>query len=966
MACPNRRAKLSPFPQEGKTMKYTFDRLALLGSALALACASADTALAQTEDYGPPIINELSISHSEVDLTDGSVELVIRYDIEDTGDCPYTPADYYCGTRPAAPSGLSQFDFDLYDETHIRILGLRAKLDGELSLQGEYRISLPAQLPAGEYHIWGRIRDVDGHWFNSQNSAYKVLPSTPESFTVINPNEDTTAPHFNALSFSPTTIDLSGANDRTVTIDYDVEDTGGAGLSHVIFRFKNVNEREDRRAYLTSGTPLELRQTHSGQIQVKVPETMPEGVYRLEASLLDNVRNGPVGYEPVAEGQTLTLTNFIEDRQAPVLISASVSRDSVDLSEADPSIVIQYEVEDVGTAGLSTLSFFLSGTNGGYTNSVENGVVYHSGQVELNGVASHTGEYVITLPSTAPTDTYRLRYSLWDEQDNRVLEDFPFTPNDIKLTDSHARPFGPFVWSDSEGNQTRDVFRVTGLEHGMPTQIRVALAYIENKRNTYGANVFSDCQLEVNPARYSGSEYLILLSDITSGCDDFGRSDLSLQIQAHPDDVEQLQVRRFKVSPTGMLTDFGVDRNAQSGHGEVVDYRLQFGPFEWVEVSGSRASQFRLSGLDYFYGDYLDIAISNASEPGYNGDFDDCRIHSEVASSTYAQSALITPEAILQACGDFGRADLTFRSRISYTPNPPAHMERLIVNGAGAVTDLSLDYTPAPASRPQFRDIGVNQVEFGPFEWTGDSHAPTTSLFRLTGVSGGAPERILVALENANVSGLSGEFTDCELPIRTEQTGENDYLITGADLAACGHFGRADIRFQIIAPETSLPFNADVRLRRLAVGAFGDLTDFGFDLDDRAALAPTPIGNGMSEMTFGPFEWTGDHTTSTQNVFRVSGINGAPSSIEVAIGSASQTGYSGDFDDCSLRIRDSRAGRNEYVIASNDLADCGGFTRADVRFRIRALTDQFAGDVRMRRFAVTSNGGLTDFGFDNQ
>lgn len=947
-------------------MKSIIDCLVLSVLAAAGFAASAETSNAQTADYGPPVINELSISHTEVDLTNGSIELVIRYDIEDTGDCPYSPADYHCGVTPAAPSGLSQFDFDIYDETRRRIIGLRAEYDGEIRVQGEYKIALPEHLPAGEYQIWGRIRDEDGHWFNSYNSAYKVLPSTPDGFTVSNPNEDTTAPHFNALSFSPDTIDLSGSADRTVTIDFEVEDTGGSGLDHVLFRFKNVDQRTDSRPYLLTGRGFDRSNIETGRVEVSVPETMPEGVYQLEASLVDYVRNGPAGFEPVAEGQTLTLANFIEDRQAPVLISASVSRDSVDLSEVDPSIVIQYEVEDVGTAGLSTLSFFLSGTNGGYTNSVENGVVYHSGQIELNGVASHSGEYVITLPRTAPTDTYRLRYSLWDEQDNRVLEDFPFTPSDIEVTDSHARPFGPFVWSDSTGNQTRDVFRVTGLEHGMPTQIRIALAHIENKRNTYGANAFSDCQLEVNPARYSGSEYLILLGDITSGCDDFGRSDLSLQIQAHPDDLDQLQIRRFKVSPTGMLSDFGADRNAQSGQGEVVDSRLQFGPFEWVEVSGVRANQFRLSGLDFFTGNYLDIAISNASEPGYDGDFDDCRITSQIASNTYAESVLITSEAIVEACGDFGRADLTFRSQSSYRPNPPPRMERLIVNAIGSVTDMSLDFSDAPAAQPQFRDFGVNQVDFGPFEWTGDSQAPTSSLFRLTGVTGGAPDRIQVALDNANASGFTGDFTDCELAVMNDQTGVNDYLITGADLAACGAFGRADLRFRVIADSTAMPSEREMRLRRLAIGAHGDLTDFGFDLNDRDAIAPTVIDEGLSELVFGPFEWTGDNTVSTQNVFRISGIAGMPTSIDLALEDASESGFSGDFDDCTLTLRNHRAGLNEYVIASNDLVDCGGFTRADIRFRIRALTEQFSEEVRMRRFAVTTNGGLTDFGFDNQ
>lgn len=157
-----------------------------------------------------------------------------------------------------------------------------------------------------------------------------------------------------------------------------------------------------------------------------------------------------------------------------------------------------------------------------------------------------------------------------------------------------------------------------------------------------------------------------------------------------------------------------------------------------------------------------------------------------------------------------------------------------------------------------------------------------------------------------------------------------------------------------------------LRLRRLAIGAHGDITDFGFDLDASAATTPTPIANGLAEIEFGPFEWTGDHTVSTQNVFRISGLSGAPESIDLALMNATQEGYQGDFTDCSLQIRPNRVGRNEFVIASNDLVDCDGFLRADIRFRIRAQADQFADEVRMRRFAVTTNGGLTDFGFDTQ
>jgi hypothetical protein len=944
-------------------MKCVINRLALFGLALTSLAVSAETARGQTEDNRPPVINELSISHSEVNLTDGPVELIIRYDIEDTTECPENSSDFLsCGTTQTPPSGINVFEFDLHDETRRRVTGFTAKLDGEIRLQGEYRIMLPAQLPAGEYQIWGRIQDKAGNWFGPDNITFNLLPSTPESFTIINSNEDIEAPQFNAISFTPNTIGLSTSTDRTVTIDYEVEDTGGAGLGYVLFTFRDVSERYPR-SHLLTARGFDPDDNQTGQIEVKVPETMPEGVYRLEAWLYDAVRNGPLTSVHVAEGQTLTLTDFILDTDDPILVSASVSRDSIDLSESNRSITISYEVEDVGAAGLSTLSFRLAGTNGGFPESVENGEVYYSGFHELNGAATYSGEYTITLPRTAPTDTYRLTYTLKDEQNNLVSGDFPFTPNEIEVTDSHTRAFGPFIWSDATGNQTRDVFRISGLDHGMPTQIRVALAYIEEK--VYGENIFSDCQLEVNPARYSGSEYLIVLSDIVSGCGDFGRSDLSLQIQAHPNDLDQLQIRRFKVSPSGMLSDFGVDRDTQSGLGELVDSRLQFGPFEWVEVSGLRTSQFRLSGLRFTSASYLDVAISNASKPGFNGDFDDCRLTGS-ASATRAPSALITAESILEACGDFGRADLTFRYGWGVQADEPASMTRLVVNPSGAVTDLSIDHADVPARQPQFRDFGINQVDFGPFEWSGDANAPTQSLFRLTGVSGGAPSRIQVALGNANSSGYTDAFNDCELSIQADQTGEKDYLITSADLAACGAFGRADLRFRIIASDTDMPLTSEMRLRRLSIGAFGDLTDFGFDLDSRDAIAPTPIGNDLSEIIFGPFEWTGDSTASTQSVFRISGIAGAPASIDVAIDNATEQGFTGDFEDCSLNLRGNRAGLHEYVIASNDLVDCGRFTRADIRFRIRALADQFANEVRMRRFAITTNGGLTDFGFDNQ
>jgi hypothetical protein len=49
-----------------------------------------------------------------------------------------------------------------------------------------------------------------------------------------------------------------------------------------------------------------------------------------------------------------------------------------------------------------------------------------------------------------------------------------------------------------------------------------------------------------------------------------------------------------------------------------------------------------------------------------------------------------------------------------------------------------------------------------------------------------------------------------------------------------------------------------------------------------------------------------------------------------------------------------------------DFVDCGNFRRGDLSFRIRADAAVLADTVRMRRFAITRTGGLTDFGFDNE
>ena len=236
----------------------------------------------------------------------------------------------------------------------------------------------------------------------------------------------------------------------------------------------------------------------------------------------------------------------------------------------------------------------------------------------------------------------------------------------------------------------------------------------------------------------------------------------------------------------------------------------------------------------------------------------------------------------------------------------------------------------------------------------------------LAGVTNGAVSRIDVSIANATASGYAGDFNDCSLTIRPQRAGARDYIILREDLADCGAFGRGDLSFRIQAPLSAFP--AAVKVRRLAFGADGDITDFGFDAEAGAGQTPTAISGGREEVVFGPFEWVGDAQAGTRGVFRITGIvGGLPDSIDIAIANATAGNgqFTGAYSDCSLTLRPGRAGLNEFVIGAADFIDCGGFGRGDLSFRIRADAAVLADTVRMRRFAVTTAGGLTDFGFDN-
>jgi len=570
-----------------------------------------------------------------------------------------------------------------------------------------------------------------------------------------------------------------------------------------------------------------------------------------------------------------------------------------------------------------------------------------------------------------------------------------FFTQPVAATSREVR-FGPFEWVGDEESAERSIFRLVGFESGLPQRVTASIErWGADLGDTGGATL--SCDITVRQARYSGNEYLVDPLDFAD-CPDFGRGDLYLTVLANTSDVEAgLSARRFLFNLNGGVTDAGFDpvnagRSVLSGGVSVpagagpqqalvqgasdvdrpqVQTQVTFGPFDWVnDANADLGSRFRISQIPNDAALAIAVAVDNAANAGYSGNFSDCTLTVR-ANRRGANDYLIEPQDLAD-CGAFGRGDLSFRitADSSFVSGGDGilqdmQMRRVILRSTGSLSDLHFDAAPGATQTGAAIGGGQGEIEFGPFEWTGDQTTPTQNWFRIAGLANGAPTTLDIAIANATANGYSGDFDDCSLTLRPERTGEADYLIVQSDFADCGDFGRGDLTFRVRAPLADM---ADgVRMRRFGLGAEGDVTDFGFDRQGGASVTPTAIAGGKEQAEFGPFEWVGDANAGTRGIFRVVGIaGGLPDRIDVSIANASSGAFSGEWSDCSLNLLAGRAGLNEYVILADDLQDCGEFVRADVRFRVEADAAVLADTMRMRRFSVTRAGGLTDFGFDNE
>lgn len=877
------------------------------------------------EETTPPEIVSLTLLRNPLVLTAGVDQVLVDYVVRDTG------------------SGIDRVEVALHPVGQPSQRLTATTQQSPAPERGRLELASDGYFQANEtYVLTATVYDRNGNRADYQS---------PDTLTTI--PEDNLDPAVMDVGYEPRTVAVT-SSEQTVALSYHFRDYGPAGLSY--FDFRLGRSPEGNQTPYQHRIEFDRTGEARGVLEHTLAQDTRSGTYDLYGLLVDAAGNTQSVYEPgvlIIEG----------DSAPPVVNALTLDTTAFNLSTDGTIIRVEYDVSDAGGSGLDTISFRLTDRSGNELYPLNPN--HHNG-IDLDGQNHAQGfeDMQIVGMSVREEGRYQLAISLKDRAGNVAYEFSdvaPVSPEWITILSSHRALFGPFSWAGAGTAQMpfRDIYRLSGLHHGPPTMIHVDIDHNQRDWPDQGFN----CSLPINPARYNGSEYIILADDF-SVCGGLSLGQVRFLITADERDVGAgLDLRRFKVGPSGRLTDLTFDTAPRMvGFDQRQETTLELGPYEWVETSPERSSYFLFTAAEGAR--ELRVAFDNAAIPGFSGTFDDCTITLPSRGVEW-QSHVLTPDELRQ-CGDFRRADIRFQlvGEAGWI-REETQVHRLIRTANMGVSDFAPD-TLQPTS-PQITplDGGRSRADFPTFEWTGDANAPTRNMFRLVGLTGGMPLQIQVAISNPTRGAYANQVSDCELVIQPDAAGAYDYLIEPDDLAVCGDFGRANLSFRIIY-ETSKLQGGPLRLNRFSMGASGDLTDFSFDLDPSQGQTPLTLGSNVQEVQFGPFEWTGDHTVSTQNVFRISGLGGEPYSIDVALENAAEDGFQGRFEDCSITPRASRAGDNEYIIASRDFADCQSFGRADVRFRIRAHPSQFSERVQMRRFAVTSSGGLTDFSFDNQ
>jgi subtilisin family serine protease len=567
--------------------------------------------------------------------------------------------------------------------------------------------------------------------------------------------------------------------------------------------------------------------------------------------------------------------------------------------------------------------------------------------------------------------------------------------------------YGPFpAFAESQAGST-SIFRISGLYSGPPQ----AISIVFRRESGYETeNFYEECSVQVREERFSGTEYLLLNREMAE-CVGLGASQAYLYLTPQNfSDFEHIKVRRFVLGGGGSLTDYSVDPN-QNVSTALVDYwsddysrrasnsdltfeepaRLRQSPPDQPDTSVPGTQQLfytswtwvgdhddlmrssfvieRLNGvrphriilyIQHPTGDVGQLTPTENSDHSYTCTFD------ALDERRSWDSYQVLPEDYA-VCGDFGRADvdLSLFVEAGRDTSSLASVSRYIYGYDGSITDVTWDRRDLFDAPSENEDGDVSVTVRKVFEWVGDANSPTENLIRFAPIVGQL-RSIDVAINNAASGNYANDFDDCTIEIDPARAGLGDYILTPADLADCGDYLRGDLRFRLNGPAEA--FGRVIRANRIGLGANGDLTNFSFDEEIDKGVAPSRL-ESLDRVDFGPFEWVGDAEAGTQGVFRITGLNGVlPTRLQVRVANqaVSTQSYNDDFRDCELTVKPERSIGGEYLVVPVDLSECGAFRRADLHFRVEAPSRSMSDTMLMRRFAVTTAGGLTDFSFDNE
>ena len=339
------------------------------------------------EDGFDPTIDNVSVSPTTLNVDAGNQTVTINYTVSDTGGSGLNFLRFYLAKTGAA---------DLSGTGYVYFNGAQTG-------SGSYTISVPDTVAAGQYTLEAVLSDEAGNFgFNRD-----PVPGAP-SVTILNSNEDVTAPDFVSLSTSTPTVNLDNGQ-TSAEFSYSVADDGTSGLNRLQLWLRKSGSPDitGPNVYF-NGAP-----TASGNYSLAIPSTASPGSYSIVAILDDEAGNRGYFLDPAPiTPSTIEIINGAADETPPSLDSLSVTPQSVDVESGPQQFSFQYSVSDAGS-GLDFMRIDLRNSSATITGSI----------LQLSG-NSASGTYVFNVPDTSIAGTYVPRLFLFDEAGNaRPLND---------------------------------------------------------------------------------------------------------------------------------------------------------------------------------------------------------------------------------------------------------------------------------------------------------------------------------------------------------------------------------------------------------------------------------------------------------------------------------------------------------------------------------------------------------------